>query len=113
MSCSACSAGRSRRIDAHGRLVRCKDAEVALDTDLAGNREAFNPAELLHYDVKQYGTVFSTVAPGWCSVACCGAGRRRSEQRSIDPRQRTHSANAQTGIKRRRTGYGVQDRGGA
>lgn len=26
---------------------RCKDAEIALDTDLAGNPEAFNPAELL------------------------------------------------------------------
>ncbi len=116
----------SRRIDAHGSLARCKDAEIALDTDLAGNRDAFNPAELLlaalsacmikgiervtpmlkfslrgvevrmhgvrqdippkmesityeivvdtdepdqrldllHYNVKQYGTVFNTVAPG-------------------------------------------------
>jgi uncharacterized OsmC-like protein len=37
----------ARRIDAHGSLVRCKDAELVLDTDLAGRRDAFNPAELL------------------------------------------------------------------
>ena len=35
------------RIDVHGSLARCKDAEVVLDTDLAGRRDAFNPAELL------------------------------------------------------------------
>lgn len=35
------------RVDAHGSLARCKNAEIALDTDLAGNPEAFNPAELL------------------------------------------------------------------
>ena len=116
----------SRRIDAHGSLARCKDAEIALDTDLAGSRDAFNSAELLlaalsacmikgiervipilkfsvrgvevrihgvrqdvppkmesisyeiivdtdepdrrlellHYNVRQYGTVFNTVVPG-------------------------------------------------
>lgn len=37
----------SHRVDAHGSLSRCKNAEIALDTDLAGNPEAFNPAELL------------------------------------------------------------------
>jgi hypothetical protein len=37
----------ARRIDAHGSLVYCKDAELVLDTDLAGRRDAFNPAELL------------------------------------------------------------------
>lgn len=37
----------ARRVDAHGSLARCKDAEVTLDTDLAGRRDAFNPAELL------------------------------------------------------------------
>lgn len=37
----------SRRIDAHGSTSQCKQAEIALDTDLAGNPEAFNPAELL------------------------------------------------------------------
>jgi uncharacterized OsmC-like protein len=37
----------SRRVDAHGSLARCKSAEIALDTDLAGNADAFNPAELL------------------------------------------------------------------
>lgn len=37
----------ARRVDAHGSLVRCKQAEIALDTDLAGNPHAFNPAELL------------------------------------------------------------------
>lgn len=37
----------SRRLDAHGSLARCKNAEIALDTDVAGNPDAFNPAELL------------------------------------------------------------------
>lgn len=37
----------SRRVDAHGSLSHCKKAEIALDTDMAGNPDAFNPAELL------------------------------------------------------------------
>ncbi len=37
----------ARRVDAHGSVVRCKDAEVRLDTDVNGSRDAFNPAELL------------------------------------------------------------------
>lgn len=37
----------SRRVDAQGSLSRCKSAEIDLDTDMAGNPEAFNPAELL------------------------------------------------------------------
>ena len=37
----------TRRIDAHGSLSRCKAAEITLDTGLAGNPGAFNPAELL------------------------------------------------------------------
>lgn len=37
----------SRRVDAHGSLSRCKNAGIALDTDMAGNPDAFNPAELL------------------------------------------------------------------
>lgn len=37
----------SVRIDAHGSVSRCKQAEIPLDTDLAGNSIAFNPAELL------------------------------------------------------------------
>ena len=37
----------SRRIDAHESRARCKQAEITLDTDLAGNPDAFNPAELL------------------------------------------------------------------
>lgn len=35
------------RLDAHGSIARCKNAEIALDTDLAGTPTAFNPAELL------------------------------------------------------------------
>jgi uncharacterized OsmC-like protein len=35
------------RLDAHGSLSRCKAAEIPLDTDLVGNPNAFNPAELL------------------------------------------------------------------
>lgn len=38
---------RARRVDAHGSLAKCKDAEIALDTDMAGRPDAFNPAELL------------------------------------------------------------------
>jgi uncharacterized OsmC-like protein len=37
----------SVRLDAHARRAPCKQASVALDTDLAGNPDAFNPAELL------------------------------------------------------------------
>ena len=37
----------SRRVDAHGSSARCKRAEITLDTDLEGNQDAFNPAELL------------------------------------------------------------------
>jgi len=37
----------ARRTDAHGSVARCKDAELPLDTDLAGRMDAFNPAELL------------------------------------------------------------------
>lgn len=37
----------ARRIDAHGGTAAAKDAEITLDTDVAGRRDAFNPAELL------------------------------------------------------------------
>jgi uncharacterized OsmC-like protein len=37
----------ARRLDAHGSLARGKSAEIALDTDLAGNPDNFNPAGLL------------------------------------------------------------------
>jgi uncharacterized OsmC-like protein len=36
----------AHRLDAHGSLARCKDAEIVLDTDVAGRSDAFNPAEL-------------------------------------------------------------------
>lgn len=35
------------RLDAHGSVATCKSATIRLDTDLAGNPDAFNPAELL------------------------------------------------------------------
>lgn len=38
---------RAHRIDAHGSVANCRDAEVALDTDVSGRADAFNPAELL------------------------------------------------------------------
>ena len=82
--------------------------EIIVDTDEPDRR-----LDLLHYNVKQYGTVFNTVAPGRCSLACCGAASRRSERPSFDPRQSTHSANAQTGFERTGTAYGVWDVGGA
>ena len=37
----------ARRLDTHGSQADCKDARITLDTDLAGRRDAFNPAELL------------------------------------------------------------------
>lgn len=37
----------SVRMDAHASRSHCKSAEIELDTDLAGNANAFNPAELL------------------------------------------------------------------
>lgn len=38
---------QAHRVDAHGSTAECKDARLVLDTDLAGRRDAFNPAELL------------------------------------------------------------------
>jgi uncharacterized OsmC-like protein len=37
----------ARRIDHHGSLAVAKEAEVTLDTDLSGRRDAMNPVELL------------------------------------------------------------------
>jgi uncharacterized OsmC-like protein len=37
----------SHRVSAHASEARCKQAVIALDTDMAGNPLAFNPAELL------------------------------------------------------------------
>ena len=36
----------ARRVDAHGSIAGCKDAEIVLDTDVNGRPDAFNPAEL-------------------------------------------------------------------
>lgn len=38
---------RTVRVDSHHSQSTCKRATVNLDTDLAGNPDAFNPAELL------------------------------------------------------------------
>ena len=35
------------RVDAHGSIATTKDASLRLDTDLLGQQDAFNPAELL------------------------------------------------------------------
>lgn len=37
----------ARRIDGHEGEALCKNARIAIDIDPAGNRDAFNPAELL------------------------------------------------------------------
>jgi len=37
----------ARRLDVHGGVAQCKQAEIALDTDINGRADAFNPAELL------------------------------------------------------------------
>lgn len=36
----------AKRIDAHGSMAACKEAQIVLDTDLNGRTDAFNPAEL-------------------------------------------------------------------
>jgi len=38
---------RAQRVDANGSVATCKMAAIPLDTGLAGNPNAFNPAELL------------------------------------------------------------------
>jgi uncharacterized OsmC-like protein len=37
----------AHRLDSHSSVATCKSASIQLDTDLAGNMDAFNPAELL------------------------------------------------------------------
>ena len=37
----------AKRLSAHTSEATCKRATIALDTDMAGNPDAFNPAELL------------------------------------------------------------------
>jgi uncharacterized OsmC-like protein len=37
----------AKRVDSHGSTAFCKDATIMLDTDLAGRKDSFNPAELL------------------------------------------------------------------
>lgn len=37
---------QARRIDDHGSLATTKRAEITLDTDMKGRKDAFNPAEL-------------------------------------------------------------------
>lgn len=37
----------ARRIDSHGSVAQAKDAELLIDTDMAGRADAFNPAEML------------------------------------------------------------------
>ena len=36
----------ARRVDAHGSIAGTKEAEIVLDTAMAGRPDAFNPAEL-------------------------------------------------------------------
>ena len=38
---------QAKRLDSHGSEAFCKQAELVLDTDMAGRVDAFNPAELL------------------------------------------------------------------
>jgi uncharacterized OsmC-like protein len=38
---------RARRVHAQVSVASCKSAEIALDTNLEGRKDAFNPAELL------------------------------------------------------------------
>lgn len=36
----------AKRVDEHGSIATCKQAELLMDTDLQGRVDAFNPAEL-------------------------------------------------------------------
>jgi uncharacterized OsmC-like protein len=36
----------AHRVDEHGSFAKAKEAEIVIDTDIAGRRDAFNPAEL-------------------------------------------------------------------
>jgi uncharacterized OsmC-like protein len=38
---------QSKRMDSHSSVSRCKNAEIALDTGLESNPDAFGPADLL------------------------------------------------------------------
>lgn len=38
---------QARRVDSHHSEASCKQAKLSIDTDINGNLEAFNPAELL------------------------------------------------------------------
>lgn len=48
------------RLDAHGSLSRCKAAEIPLDTDLAGNQNAFNSMQWTDHTEVSDGTPFSS-----------------------------------------------------
>lgn len=37
---------KAHRTDAHGSIAIAKEAEITIDTDVAGRKDAFNPAEL-------------------------------------------------------------------
>lgn len=37
----------ARRIDEHGGVAHCKQADISIDTGIKGSVDAFNPAELL------------------------------------------------------------------
>lgn len=37
----------TERVDSHGSIAYCKEAEITLDTDVNNRDDAFNPAELL------------------------------------------------------------------
>jgi len=38
---------QAHKENSHGSIVKCKDAQLTVDTDLKGRIDAFNPAELL------------------------------------------------------------------
>jgi len=60
----------SRWIDSHTSKARCKNAMIDVDTDESDTR-----LELLHKNVKKYGTVVNTVSAG---TVLNGVLRRKS-----------------------------------
>ncbi len=82
----------ARRIDAHGSAASAKEATLAMDTDIAGRRDAFNPAELLLAAIAacmikgiERVTPMIRFAFQGVEVKCTASGRtvRRSWSRSI------------------------------
>ncbi|MCK7468873.1 MAG: hypothetical protein MZU91_12610 [Desulfosudis oleivorans] len=96
------------RLSAHASEARCKQATIALDTDLAGNPQAFNPAELLlaalvgvhdqGHRARDADPASSSCAASRCTcTACARTCRRRLESITLRDRRRHRRARPAAG----------------